>query len=261
MKQFLKIDEEGYYIEPVILDPIDNNEGLEIYFIEDYIELVLKIDMPEDLDEFLEDYNLPNLNRDTPKERMIGEPFTEGMYKPRWNGTEWVDEITEEELQAIKDEALEQAKLQPPTVDEMSMKIRAMENVMNDLVKKFIIADNLTEDQKDEIISQYRAITLGDMVYPDEVVNINGKLFKMIQPIALTIYDENWLQEGSVFAPFLQTEIDDTPVVQEFKQPLGTHDAYQIGDKVLFNGDVYESTIDNNTWSPADYPQAWKLIE
>lgn len=33
-----------------------------------------------------------------------------------------------------------------------------------------------------------------------------------------------------------------------------------IGDKVLFNGQTYESIINNNTWSPADYPQGWKLI-
>ena len=261
MKQFLKIDEEGYYIEPVILGPIIKNEDLEIYFPEDYIEHVLEEEQPEDLQEFLKDYSLPKYNCETPKARMIETPFTDGMYKPRWTGSEWVDEITEEELQAIQDEALEQAKLQPPSVDEMGIKMKAMENVMNDLVKKFIIADNLTEEQKNEIISQYRAIALGDTVYPDEVVNINGELFKMVQSLAVTIHDESWLQEGSIFSPFLQTEIDDTPVIEEFRQPTGAHDAYQTGDKVLFNGEVYESTMDNNIWSPADYPQAWELKE
>ena len=33
------------------------------------------------------------------------------------------------------------------------------------------------------------------------------------------------------------------------------------GDKVRFEGVVYESTMDNNIWSPTAYPAAWKVIE
>jgi len=33
-----------------------------------------------------------------------------------------------------------------------------------------------------------------------------------------------------------------------------------IGDKVLFNDKVYESTIDNNIWSPAAYPAGWREV-
>lgn len=43
-------------------------------------------------------------------------------------------------------------------------------------------------------------------------------------------------------------------------QPTGAHDAYQIGDRVAFNGSTYESLIDANVWSPAAYPAGWKLI-
>lgn len=31
-----------------------------------------------------------------------------------------------------------------------------------------------------------------------------------------------------------------------------------IGSKVLFDGVVYESTINNNIWSPVENPDAWK---
>lgn len=34
-----------------------------------------------------------------------------------------------------------------------------------------------------------------------------------------------------------------------------------IGDKVKFNGKIYESVIDNNVWSPEAYPQGWKEVE
>lgn len=53
----------------------------------------------------------------------------------------------------------------------------------------------------------------------------------------------------------------ETPTVPEFVQPTGAHDAYQIGDRVLYNGKVYESTIANNAYSPDAYPQGWKAVE
>jgi hypothetical protein len=47
----------------------------------------------------------------------------------------------------------------------------------------------------------------------------------------------------------------------EWVQPLGAHDAYQTGDKVLFNGLTYESVIDANVWSPSVYPAGWEVVE
>jgi hypothetical protein len=32
------------------------------------------------------------------------------------------------------------------------------------------------------------------------------------------------------------------------------------GDRVMFEGEVYESAIDNNIWSPAAYPAGWTKI-
>lgn len=45
-----------------------------------------------------------------------------------------------------------------------------------------------------------------------------------------------------------------------FVQPTGAHDAYSKGDKVKYNGNVYESLIDANVWSPDAYPAGWKKI-
>lgn len=49
------------------------------------------------------------------------------------------------------------------------------------------------------------------------------------------------------------------PEIPEWVQPTADN-PYMIGDKVRFNGEIYESIIDNNVWSPADYPQGWKLL-
>ena len=52
---------------------------------------------------------------------------------------------------------------------------------------------------------------------------------------------------------------EETGEILEWGQPDSTN-AYSIGDKVLFEGATYESLIDNNVWSPADYPAGWNLI-
>lgn len=46
----------------------------------------------------------------------------------------------------------------------------------------------------------------------------------------------------------------------EFVQPTGAHDAYNLGDRVSYNGKVYESVINGNVWSPDVYPDGWNEI-
>ena len=55
------------------------------------------------------------------------------------------------------------------------------------------------------------------------------------------------------------TEEGDAPA--EWVQPSGAHDAYNTGDRVIFEGEVWESVIDGNTWSPADNPAGWEKID
>ena len=47
--------------------------------------------------------------------------------------------------------------------------------------------------------------------------------------------------------------------IPEFEQPDSTN-PYMTGDKVIFEGKVYQSLIDNNVWSPSDYPQGWEEV-
>lgn len=49
-------------------------------------------------------------------------------------------------------------------------------------------------------------------------------------------------------------------MIPDFVQPTGAHDAYKIGDQVMFEGKVWESLIDANVWSPTAYPQGWKEV-
>lgn len=57
-----------------------------------------------------------------------------------------------------------------------------------------------------------------------------------------------------------EPETPPAETIPEFVQPTGAHDAYKKGDKVKFEGKIYQSLIDNNAYSPSEYPAGWKEI-
>lgn len=89
----------------------------------------------------------------------------------------------------------------------------------------------------------------------DTRVRYNEVLYKVLQ--AHTSQDA-WTPQAapSLFAKVL---IPDENVIPEWQQPDSTN-PYMIGDKVSFEGHVYESLINNNIWSPSAYPAGWSLI-
>ena len=84
----------------------------------------------------------------------------------------------------------------------------------------------------------------------------NDILYKVIQ--AHTSQAE-WtpVAAPSLFAKVINETIDGS--IPEFEQPDSTN-PYMKGDRVIFNGKVYESLIDNNVYSPEAYPAGWKEI-
>lgn len=88
-----------------------------------------------------------------------------------------------------------------------------------------------------------------------ERLNYNGTLYKVLQDHTS---QATWTPTDppSLFAKVL-TSTDGT--IPEWEQP-GSTNGYMTGDKVKFEGKIYESIIDNNVWSPAAYPQGWKEI-
>ena len=109
------------------------------------------------------------------------------------------------------------------------------------------------------------AYNLGD------IVSYNGKLYKSIinaNVWAPDVYPAGWEEYtestgggdsgetggGGATEP----ETPPTETIPDFVQPTGAHDAYKKGDKVKFEGKIYESLIDANTYSPSAYPAGWK---
>ena len=83
----------------------------------------------------------------------------------------------------------------------------------------------------------------------------NDVLYKVLQNHTS---QEGWTPTSapSLFAKVLTSEGE----ILDWEQPSSTN-PYMKGDKVKFNGKIYESVIDNNVWSPEAYPQGWKEVE
>lgn len=86
-------------------------------------------------------------------------------------------------------------------------------------------------------------------------VQYNNVLYKVLQNHTS---QSTWAPTD---APSLFTKVltSATGEPEEWQQPDSTN-GYQTGDRVIYNGKVYESLIDNNIWSPEAYPAGWKEI-
>ncbi len=86
-------------------------------------------------------------------------------------------------------------------------------------------------------------------------VQYEGVLYKVL--IGHTSQTD-WTPDVS-YSLFAKVLIPDPEVIPEWVQPDSTN-PYMKGDKVMFEGKVYESVIDNNIWSPTAYPAGWKEV-
>lgn len=98
-----------------------------------------------------------------------------------------------------------------------------------------------------------------DTAYALDVrVRYNEKLYKCVQAHTS---QAGW-EPPAVHA--LWTEVAKPGEIPVWRQPTGAQDAYMTGDKVWYperDTTIYVSLIDNNVWSPADYPQGWEVVE
>ncbi|OFT32787.1 hypothetical protein HMPREF3169_09645 [Corynebacterium sp. HMSC08C04] len=104
------------------------------------------------------------------------------------------------------------------------------------------------------------------MYHQGDVVRHQGKLVRSThaglnswEPGALAFDGRIWEILETTDEPET-SETTEQPAAPAFKQPTGAHDVYKQGDKVTFNGEVYESLINTNAYSPEAYPQGWKKL-
>lgn len=121
-----------------------------------------------------------------------------------------------------------------------------------------IVANNVTDDAVALTIQEFYDIWEVGVTYEvGRYLQYKSVLYKVLQPHTS---QETWTPDvaSSVYAKVLIDPTGET--IPEWEQPDSTN-AYMTGDKVRFEGVVYESTMDNNIWSPTAYPQAWRVVE
>ncbi len=89
-----------------------------------------------------------------------------------------------------------------------------------------------------------------------QVLEYNGEAYEVLQDHTSL---SNWKPDEVASLYSKKTIVEAGGELTEvWVQPTGIHDAYNIGDRVIYNEKVYESLINGNVWSPDAYPSAWK---
>lgn len=101
-------------------------------------------------------------------------------------------------------------------------------------IDTFFAEGKLTAEEREELYALAR-------VEPKAKINVEEEITKLWRAVKV-------LQGGT------------TSKAKDFVQPTGAHDAYNTGDKVIFEKKTYVSLIDGNVWSPSTYPSGWASV-
>ena len=115
---------------------------------------------------------------------------------------------------------------------------------------------DLSDDTLAAVTAVYPKWQSGTAVTVGQVVQHDGVLYRAVQAHTS---QADWTPDKT---PALWTPVRETKgaAPDPFVQPTGAADAYSKGDRVTFEGAVWESVIDANVWSPSAYPAGWKAV-
>lgn len=137
-------------------------------------------------------------------------------------------------------------------------KRQAMEQIRRALQ---LFAASLTDEQAMEVAAVFdpwkvgKAYTVGDfLTYGANSVG-DPQLYKVVQTHTS---QADW-KPDTTNSLYVAIGLDDSgyPV---WSRPTGAHDAYNNGDIVNYNGVLYRSLINGNTYSPDEYPAGWEQV-
>lgn len=131
--------------------------------------------------------------------------------------------------------------------EERAKQLRAIITEAMSKEEDSVVLDNKT------LLPQWEA---GIQYTIDKKILYNDIVYKVLQSHTS---QSDWTPDVAV-SLFARVLIPDEDTIPDWEQPDSTN-PYMTGDKVRYNGHVYESIIDNNIWSPEAYPAGWKLIE
>lgn len=123
-----------------------------------------------------------------------------------------------------------------------------------------MFAQSLTDDEAMEVSTVYPKYVIGKAYKTNEMFTYgdNGvgdpQLYRVVQDHTS---QGDWTPDAtpSLYTPIGLTK-EGYPI---WSRPTGAHDAYNLGDIVDYNGTLYTSLINGNTYSPEEYPGGWEL--
>jgi len=140
----------------------------------------------------------------------------------------------------------------PPAVDEVRI---LLESLGQAVLPQLLTEDALSDEQIEGLKVLFKEWVAGEAVKIDDWRRYGDNLYKCLQAHTT---QSDWTPD---ITPALWVVRSAPGVVPDWKQPTGAHDVYMLGDRMRYtDGLIYESLIDNNSWSPTDYPQGWKVI-
>ena len=112
-------------------------------------------------------------------------------------------------------------------------------------------ASTMTDEAALTAVELFPAWVVGKAYAVSDRAQYNGTLYKCVQAHTS---QADWAPDATP-ALWKTVSIDEYP---EWVQPTGAHDAYNIGDKVTYNGQHYVCTSNANVYAPDVY--GWDLI-
>ena len=120
--------------------------------------------------------------------------------------------------------------------------------------KRLVLEGVLLPDELAELAVVYDKWEVGRAYAVGDVFTHENKLYRVLQGHTS---QADWLPN---VVESLYTVIAPAGTVEEWGTRNLTTNPFMIGEQVRFEGQIWESIINNNVWSPTGYPQGWKLV-
>lgn len=113
--------------------------------------------------------------------------------------------------------------------------------------------DKFSDGQALQVAELYPAWHTGVDYRVGQVVRHGGRLYRCVQA---HLSQADWAPDA---ASSLWNGIGFTDGVEDWEQPTGEHDAYNVGDRVMHGGSEWVSLANGNVWEPSDAaPTLWE---
>lgn len=112
--------------------------------------------------------------------------------------------------------------------------------------------------------SDFQALQVA-AIYPDwhtgvdyrtgQIARYEGSIYRCVQNHTS---QSDWTPD---MVASLWNKVTFTEVIENWEQPTGAHDAYNVGDHVMHNGIEWVSLINGNVWEPSESSTVWEIVK